>query len=119
MDKSEYWKVVGHAHSAGHVQDNPNNSPKFPLVHLQPLVRICFIKVRSKKLSLKQIIYGSSCRSWGSHWREVDHAQKAFIVTGTHSGEKGTIELCMKDAHRTWTHSGEEAGKINSQEITN
>ena len=49
----------------------------------------------------------------------MDHAQKVFMVTGTHSGEKGTIELCMKDAHRTWTHSGEEAGKINSQEITN
>lgn len=104
--------MVEHAQSAGQVQYSPNNSPKFPLVHLQPLVRICFIKVCYKKLSLKQIIYGSSCRSWSSHWREVDHAQKVFMVTGTHCGEKGTIELCIKDGHRTWTHSGEEAGKI-------
>ena len=44
----------------------------------------------------------------------MDHAQKVFLVTGAHSGEKGTIELCIKDAHRTWTHSGEEAQEITS-----
>lgn len=41
------------------------------------------------------------------------------METGAHSGEEGTMESHMKVADRTWTHGGEEAGKMDSQEITN
>lgn len=68
VDQSEHWKVVEHAHSAGQIQDSPNNSPKFPLVHLQPSVKICFIKVHYKKFSLKQIIYVGAGALIGEKW---------------------------------------------------